>query len=148
MLWFLIILHIWFVTSQAAVYKTSSGSCAAFLANIGTQSDATVTFNGKSYRLPAWSVSILPDCKNVAFNTAKVCFISMSLKHYSHMATTDTNIEYVDKFCNRVYRICSSIIKARWWFICGTRITMESHKRTYWNIQGWCIGETWIVGAD
>ncbi|KAF8085624.1 hypothetical protein N665_0656s0003 [Sinapis alba] len=57
---------------EAAVYKTSSGSCAAFLANIGTQSDATVTFNGKSYRLPAWSVSILPDCKNVAFNTAKI----------------------------------------------------------------------------
>ncbi|KAF2567603.1 hypothetical protein F2Q68_00024992 [Brassica cretica] len=56
----------------AAVYKTSTGSCAAFLANIGTQSDATVTFNGKSYRLPAWSVSILPDCKNVAFNTAKI----------------------------------------------------------------------------
>lgn len=58
--------------TQAAVYKTSTGSCAAFLANIGTKSDATVTFNGKSYRLPAWSVSILPDCKNVAFNTAKV----------------------------------------------------------------------------
>ncbi|KAJ0238888.1 Beta-galactosidase 8 [Hirschfeldia incana] len=57
---------------EAAVYKTSSGSCAAFLANIGTKSDATVTFNGKSYRLPAWSVSILPDCKNVAFNTAKI----------------------------------------------------------------------------
>uniref|UniRef100_A0A1J3FJZ3 Beta-galactosidase n=1 Tax=Noccaea caerulescens TaxID=107243 RepID=A0A1J3FJZ3_NOCCA len=57
---------------EASVYKTGSGSCAAFLANIGTQSDATVNFNGKSYHLPAWSVSILPDCKNVAFNTAKI----------------------------------------------------------------------------
>ncbi|KAK4790260.1 hypothetical protein SAY86_017564 [Trapa natans] len=57
---------------EAAVYKTSSGLCAAFLANVGTQSDATVNFNGNSYHLPAWSVSILPDCKNVALNTAKV----------------------------------------------------------------------------
>ncbi|KAK1588577.1 hypothetical protein Q3G72_024725 [Acer saccharum] len=57
---------------EATVYKTGSGVCAAFLANIGTQSDATVNFNGNSYRLPAWSVSILPDCKNVAFNTAKI----------------------------------------------------------------------------
>ncbi|CAH1435081.1 unnamed protein product [Lactuca virosa] len=56
---------------EASVYKTSS-TCAAFLANVDTKNDATVTFNGNSYRLPAWSVSILPDCKNVAFNTAKI----------------------------------------------------------------------------
>ncbi|KAH1220425.1 Beta-galactosidase 8 [Glycine max] len=55
---------------EAAVYKTGS-VCAAFLANIAT-SDATVTFNGNSYHLPAWSVSILPDCKNVVLNTAKI----------------------------------------------------------------------------
>ncbi|KAI3688189.1 hypothetical protein L1987_81899 [Smallanthus sonchifolius] len=56
---------------EAGVYKTSS-TCAAFLANIDTQNDATVEFNGNSYNLPAWSVSILPDCKNVVFNTAKI----------------------------------------------------------------------------
>ncbi|KAF2288798.1 hypothetical protein GH714_014248 [Hevea brasiliensis] len=56
---------------EATVYKTGSGLCAAFLANIAT-SDKTVTFNGNSYILPAWSVSILPDCKNVALNTAKI----------------------------------------------------------------------------
>lgn len=33
-----------------------------------------VVFRNVSYFLPAWSVSILPDCKNVAFNTAKVSF--------------------------------------------------------------------------
>ncbi|XP_043696699.1 beta-galactosidase 8 [Telopea speciosissima] len=57
---------------EAHVYKTGSGLCSAFLANVGTQSDATVNFNGNSYHLPAWSVSILPDCKNVVFNTAQV----------------------------------------------------------------------------
>ncbi|KAF7805571.1 beta-galactosidase 8 [Senna tora] len=56
---------------EAAVYQTGS-VCAAFLANFGTGSDATVNFNGNSYHLPAWSVSILPDCKNVALNTAKI----------------------------------------------------------------------------
>jgi hypothetical protein len=44
---------------------------------VGTQSDATVNFNGNSYHLPAWSVSILPDCKNVVLNTAKVCLMSL-----------------------------------------------------------------------
>ncbi|OAY37993.1 beta-galactosidase 8 [Manihot esculenta] len=56
---------------EATVYKTGSGSCAAFLANVA-MTDKTVTFNGNSYNLPGWSVSILPDCKNVVLNTAKV----------------------------------------------------------------------------
>ncbi|GMI81634.1 beta-galactosidase 8 [Hibiscus trionum] len=56
---------------EAAVYKTGS-VCSAFLANVDPKSDATVKFNGNSYLLPAWSVSILPDCKNVVLNTAKI----------------------------------------------------------------------------
>ncbi|KAL2328638.1 hypothetical protein Fmac_022065 [Flemingia macrophylla] len=61
--------------TEAAVYKTGA-VCAAFLANIAT-SDATVIFSGNSYHLPAWSVSILPDCKNVVLNTAKIDSASM-----------------------------------------------------------------------
>lgn len=59
---------------QAAIYKTDS-ACAAFLANVDTKSDATVKFNGNSYQLPAWSVSILPDCNNVVLNTARVSLV-------------------------------------------------------------------------
>ncbi|KAH9288505.1 hypothetical protein KI387_032622, partial [Taxus chinensis] len=55
----------------AHVYSAGLGTCATFLANLDTQSDATVKFNGISYHLPAWSVSILPDCKNVVLNTAQ-----------------------------------------------------------------------------
>lgn len=66
---------------QAHVYKTGSGTCAAFLANVGTQSDASVNFNGNTYHLPAWSVSILPDCKNVVFNTAKVSLCQLVFAH-------------------------------------------------------------------
>ncbi|KAK7341805.1 hypothetical protein VNO80_24744 [Phaseolus coccineus] len=60
---------------EAAVYKTGA-VCAAFLANNATY-DTNVTFNGNSYHLPAWSVSILPDCRNVVLNTAKISSVSM-----------------------------------------------------------------------
>ncbi|KAK9936284.1 hypothetical protein M0R45_013133 [Rubus argutus] len=60
------------VNLEAHVYYKHSNKCAAFLANYGSRADANVTFNGHVYFLPAWSVSILPDCKNVIFNTAKV----------------------------------------------------------------------------
>lgn len=63
---------------QATVYKTESGLCSAFLANWDTKTDATVNFNGNSYHLPAWSVNILPDCKNVVLNTAKVCLVNLN----------------------------------------------------------------------
>lgn len=57
---------------DANVFKDSKGNCAAFLANMNDVNDTSIVFQNKSYHLPAWSVSILPDCKNVAFNTAKV----------------------------------------------------------------------------
>ncbi|KAI7758048.1 hypothetical protein M8C21_007412 [Ambrosia artemisiifolia] len=60
------------INLEADVYYKTDDDCAAFLANYGNSADANVTFNGKLYFLPAWSVSILPDCKNVIFNTAKV----------------------------------------------------------------------------
>ncbi|KAJ0981533.1 hypothetical protein J5N97_009788 [Dioscorea zingiberensis] len=56
---------------EGHVYNDSAG-CAAFLANTDHTSDANISFNGNAYFLPAWSVSILPDCKTVVFNTAKV----------------------------------------------------------------------------
>ena len=32
------------------------------------------------YNLPPWSISILPDCRNAVFNTAKVCNKSLGFK--------------------------------------------------------------------
>uniref|UniRef100_I1NTV5 beta-galactosidase n=2 Tax=Oryza glaberrima TaxID=4538 RepID=I1NTV5_ORYGL len=57
---------------EADVYTDQSGGCVAFLSNVDSEKDKVVTFQSRSYDLPAWSVSILPDCKIVAFNTAKV----------------------------------------------------------------------------
>ncbi|PQM37133.1 beta-galactosidase 3 [Prunus yedoensis var. nudiflora] len=57
---------------QAHVYTSESGDCAAFLSNHDSKSAARVMFNNMHYNLPPWSISILPDCRNVVFNTAKV----------------------------------------------------------------------------
>ncbi|ERN05588.1 hypothetical protein AMTRI_Chr12g267700 [Amborella trichopoda] len=57
--------------ADATIY-TLDGASSCFLSNTNTTNDATVTFQGIQYFLPAWSVSILPDCKQVAYNTAKV----------------------------------------------------------------------------
>lgn len=57
---------------QAHVFSSETGECAAFLSNYDSESPVKVMFNNMHYSLPAWSISILPDCRNVAFNTAKV----------------------------------------------------------------------------
>ncbi|KAK8710392.1 hypothetical protein V6N13_145716 [Hibiscus sabdariffa] len=57
---------------QAYMYTTESGDCAAFLSNYDIKSAARVLFNNVHYNLPPWSISILPDCRNAVFNTAKV----------------------------------------------------------------------------
>ncbi|OIT08183.1 beta-galactosidase 3 [Nicotiana attenuata] len=57
---------------QAYVYSSETGDCAAFLSNNDWKSAAKVMFNNMHYNLPLWSISIIPDCRNVVFNTAKV----------------------------------------------------------------------------
>ncbi|KAE8732466.1 Beta-galactosidase 9 [Hibiscus syriacus] len=68
--------HVYWKNTQRTGLNTSlsesQSACSAFLANIDERKTITVTFHSKSYSLPPWSVSILPDCSNVAFNTAKV----------------------------------------------------------------------------
>ncbi|VVB09607.1 unnamed protein product [Arabis nemorensis] len=46
--------------------------CAAFLANNNTRESNTVKFKGQDYVLPSRSISILPDCKTVVYNTAQI----------------------------------------------------------------------------
>lgn len=55
---------------QAYVFRSST-ECAAFLENSGPR-DVTIQFQNISYQLPGKSISILPGCKNVVFNTGKV----------------------------------------------------------------------------
>lgn len=46
--------------------------CAAFLTNNHTLKPNSITFKGTEYYIPEKSVSILPDCKTVVFNTQNV----------------------------------------------------------------------------
>ncbi|KAI4377786.1 hypothetical protein MLD38_015364 [Melastoma candidum] len=56
---------------EAHVFKSMTGTCAAFLANYDTRYSVKVNFENRQYDLLPWSISILPDCKTEAFNTAK-----------------------------------------------------------------------------
>ncbi|KAJ4700718.1 Beta-galactosidase [Melia azedarach] len=56
---------------QAYIFKGNSEECAAFLVNNSSR-DCTVQFQNSSYELPGKSISILPDCKTIAFNTQKI----------------------------------------------------------------------------
>ncbi|KAK8964895.1 Beta-galactosidase 11 [Platanthera guangdongensis] len=58
---------------EARVYDLpSEKACAAFLTNLNSDKDSTANFRGVRYFLPRHSISILPDCKTVVFNTQRV----------------------------------------------------------------------------
>ncbi|CAK9134958.1 unnamed protein product [Ilex paraguariensis] len=65
---------------EAHVFNSKSGACAAFLSNYDPKSSVKVTFQNMQYNLPPWSISILPDCKNVVFNTARISSQSSLMK--------------------------------------------------------------------
>ncbi|KAJ8754201.1 hypothetical protein K2173_002101 [Erythroxylum novogranatense] len=56
---------------QITVYS-HEGKRSCFLSNPHPSEDYTFDFEGDQYLVPAWSVSILPDCFTEAYNTAKV----------------------------------------------------------------------------
>ncbi|XP_042380353.1 beta-galactosidase 7-like [Zingiber officinale] len=57
---------------EAHVFQTNSGQCVAFLVNYDKHDSATLHFRGATYDLSARSINVLPNCKDVAFDTAKV----------------------------------------------------------------------------
>ncbi|KAJ9166686.1 hypothetical protein P3X46_021396 [Hevea brasiliensis] len=57
---------------EAYVFRGNSGECVAFLVNNDMRKDVKVLFQNISYELPHKSISILPDCKTITFNTAQV----------------------------------------------------------------------------
>ncbi|KAJ3692808.1 hypothetical protein LUZ60_011903 [Juncus effusus] len=58
---------------EAWIYeKPDEKVCVAFLTNTNKKVDSTVSFRGVDYFLPRHSISILPDCKTVVYNTQRV----------------------------------------------------------------------------
>ncbi|KAK4483336.1 hypothetical protein RD792_010522 [Penstemon davidsonii] len=81
------------VNSNGQHSSIYGSKCSAFLANIDEQKSATVKFHNQVYILPPWSVSILPDCRSTAFNTAKIA-AQTSIKRVGHDITSSLN-DYV-----------------------------------------------------
>ncbi|XP_011031110.1 PREDICTED: beta-galactosidase 6 isoform X1 [Populus euphratica] len=57
---------------QAYIFEEEGAGCAAFLVNNDQKNNATVEFRNITFELLPKSISILPDCENIVFNTAKV----------------------------------------------------------------------------
>ncbi|KAL3625364.1 hypothetical protein CASFOL_030818 [Castilleja foliolosa] len=60
---------------EVHVFSSKSGACAAFLTNKDTKYSTDLTFQNVKYNLPPWSISILPDCKTEAYNTARIRYM-------------------------------------------------------------------------
>ncbi|EYU41564.1 hypothetical protein ABFS82_10G046800 [Erythranthe guttata] len=56
---------------SSTVYSLN-GTRVCFLGNANNKDDITINFEGRKYTVPAWSVSILPDCVTEVYNTARV----------------------------------------------------------------------------
>ncbi|XP_045803623.1 beta-galactosidase 13-like [Trifolium pratense] len=52
--------------------KPEANICAAFITNNHTTEPATINFRGSNYFLPPHSISVLPDCKTVVYNTQSI----------------------------------------------------------------------------
>lgn len=88
---------------EAHVFRTKTGACAAFLANYNSKSFAKVSFGSMHYNLPPWSISILPDCRNTVYNTARVGAQSAQMKMtlvnkgFSWQSYNEETASYEDK---------------------------------------------------
>ncbi|CAK7346942.1 unnamed protein product [Dovyalis caffra] len=78
---------------EAFVFERHSEECAAFLVNNDGRRNAKVNFKKKSYKLPPKSISILPDCKTAAFNTAQV-----STQYGTRLAKTRQNFDSIEQW--------------------------------------------------
>ncbi|KAJ9695245.1 hypothetical protein PVL29_010635 [Vitis rotundifolia] len=59
-------------TQTSATIYCYQGKSSCFFGNSNADRDVTINYGGVNYTIPAWSVSILPDCSNEVYNTAKV----------------------------------------------------------------------------
>ncbi|KAK1370335.1 Beta-galactosidase [Heracleum sosnowskyi] len=79
---------------RAVVYEKpgDANTCAAFVINNNTKIPTTVKFRGADLYVPAKSISILPDCKRVVFNTDTVVAQHSSRNFVT--VNTDFNLDW------------------------------------------------------
>ncbi|XP_077246254.1 beta-galactosidase 11-like [Tasmannia lanceolata] len=95
---------------EARVYEIpGSNVCAAFLANNATRATATGTFRGLQYSLAPHSISILPDCKTVVFNTQRIN-TQHNARNYMHRDESNRNMHWT-MFQEKIPKLKRSHIK-------------------------------------
>ncbi|KAI4325420.1 hypothetical protein MLD38_030823 [Melastoma candidum] len=79
---------------EARIYEEpGTGRCMAFLSNNNTKIPRMATFRGAGYFLPAHSISILPDCKTVVYNTRQVV-AQHSSREYQRSKVANRNLQW------------------------------------------------------
>ncbi|CAM8987227.1 unnamed protein product [Rhodiola kirilowii] len=73
--------------------KPGTNICAAFLTNNDTMKAHTIPFRGAEYYLPRRSISILPDCKTVVYNTFTIVS-QHSERAFVKSATANKNLKW------------------------------------------------------
>ncbi|KAI3772554.1 hypothetical protein L6452_03742 [Arctium lappa] len=77
------------------IYSTSNGQSCIFV-NSNTTVDAEVVYEGRKYNIPAWSASILSDCKQEVYNTAKVNTQTWTMeKHVNEAENEPAELKWV-----------------------------------------------------
>lgn len=80
---------------EAWVYEKPGGKvCAAFLTNNKSRTPDTATFRGNEYDLPAHSISILPDCKTVVYNTQTIVSQHNARNFKKSVAAAHNNLKW------------------------------------------------------
>ncbi|KAJ3687354.1 hypothetical protein LUZ61_016518 [Rhynchospora tenuis] len=125
---------------EARIYEIKeSNTCVAFLANLEKKIDATVKFRGLNYFLQRHSISILPDCKNVVFNTRRVNAQQSARSYHTANETYSNNnwqmyqemvpnLEYTSVHANELldlYNMTKDTTDYLWY---TTRFTLEGEK--------------------
>ncbi|CAH1432299.1 unnamed protein product [Lactuca virosa] len=73
---------------SGTIYATTNGQ-SCFFVNANTTTDADIVYEGNHYNIPAWSVSILRNCKQEIYNTAKVNTESWVMKKQCNEAESE-----------------------------------------------------------
>ncbi|GFP91433.1 beta-galactosidase 14 [Phtheirospermum japonicum] len=109
--------------------KAGTYICVAFLTNNNTREDATINFRGVDYFLPAKSISILPNCKTVVYNTQtfkKFRSLKESKDHkmgdVQEMVCGPNDLEIETKSPNELYMFTKDTSDYAWY---STRINLE-----------------------
>ncbi|QCE16912.1 beta-galactosidase [Vigna unguiculata] len=72
--------------------KLGTNLCVAFITNNHTTDAATINFRGTNYFLPPYSISVLPDCKTVVYNTQSI--VSQHNSRNYERSTTANNFQW------------------------------------------------------